>query len=89
LSRYPSETGSESGEVEKAISNNNVERAGCRLSLTKTGEGKPLIVMELFHETVQHFGGITLAFEVPSGITLEQTRDLAAEEKLPWKCNQL
>jgi len=42
----------------------------------KTSEGKPLIVMELFHETVPHLSRITLAFEVLSGITLEQTREL-------------
>ena len=58
------------------MSNNNVERGGCRFSIKKTSDGKPLIVMELFHETVSHLSRITLAFEVLSGITLEQTRDL-------------
>jgi hypothetical protein len=58
------------------MSNNNAERGGCRFSLKKTSEGKPSIVMELFHETVPHLAGITLAFEVLSGITLEQARDL-------------
>jgi hypothetical protein len=64
------------GEVERAMSSNNVERGSCRFAVKRTGEGKPLIVMELFHETVPRLSGITLAFEVLSGITLEQTRDL-------------
>ena len=32
--------------------------------------------MELFHNTVPHLAAIALNFEVLSGITLEQTRDL-------------
>jgi hypothetical protein len=62
--------------IEKAVSNNHVERGGCRFSLKKTSDGKPLIMMELFHETVPRLAGITLAFEVLGGIKLEQTRDL-------------
>ena len=58
------------------MTNDNVERGGCRFTAKKTSDGKPLVVMELFHETVPRLAGVTLAFEVLSGITLEQTRDL-------------
>ena len=54
----------------------NIERGSCRFSLRKTSEGKPLIEMELFHNTVPHLSAVTLSFEMLSGITLEQTRDL-------------
>ena len=40
----------------------NVERGGCRFSVKKTSEGKPLIVMELFNETVPRLAGITGIF---------------------------
>jgi hypothetical protein len=54
----------------------NIERGSCRFSLRKTSEGKPIIEMELFHNTVPHLAGVKLSFEVLSGITIEQTRDL-------------
>ena len=54
----------------------NVERGSCRFNLRKTSEGKPLIEMELFHNTVSHLVAVTVSFKVLSGITLEQTRDL-------------
>ncbi len=52
----------------------NIERGSCRFSLRKTSEGKPMIEMELFHNTVPHLSAVTLSFEMLSGITLEQTR---------------
>jgi len=51
-----------------------IERGSCRFSLRKTSEGKPMIEMELFHNTVPHLSAVTLSFEMLSGITLEQTR---------------
>ena len=52
----------------------NIERGSCRFSLRKTSEGKPMIEMESFHNTVPHLSAVTLSFEMLSGITLEQTR---------------
>ena len=54
----------------------NVERGSCRFNLRKTSEGKPVIEMELFHNTVPHLAAVRISFEVLSGITIEQTRDL-------------
>ncbi len=53
-----------------------IERGSCRFNLRKTGEGKPAIEMEMFHNTVPHLAAVTLSFEVLSGITIEQTREL-------------
>jgi len=55
---------------------NKLERGGCRFS-ARTAEGKPIIEMQLFHDTVPRLAGATLAFEVLSGTTLEETRKLA------------
>jgi len=38
--------------------------------------GKPLIEMEMFHNTVPHLAAVRISFEVWSGITSEQTRAL-------------
>ena len=35
-----------------------------------------MIEMEMFHNTVPHLAAVSLSFEMLSGITLEQTRDL-------------
>jgi hypothetical protein len=58
------------------MSTTNVERGGCRFGVNKTSDGKPSIVMELYHQTVPRLAGITLAFELLSGITLDHARDL-------------
>src|SRR6266702_6732538 len=50
-----------------------IERGSCRFNLRKTSEGKPVIEMEMFHNTVPHLAAVTLSFEVLSGITIEQT----------------
>jgi hypothetical protein len=50
--------------------------ATCRFNLRKTSEGKPVIEMEMFHNTVPNLAAVTLSFEVLSGITIEQARDL-------------
>jgi hypothetical protein len=53
------------------------ERGGCRFAVTKTDEGKPLITLELFHDTVSNLKALTLGFEMLSGTTLQQARTLA------------
>jgi division protein CdvB (Snf7/Vps24/ESCRT-III family) len=54
----------------------NVERGSCRFNLRKTSEGRPMIEMEMFHNTVPHLAAVMLSFEVLSRITIEQTRNL-------------
>jgi len=46
------------------------------LQSAENQRGKPAIEMEMFHNTVPHLAAVTLSFEVLSGITIEQTRDL-------------
>ena len=60
------------------------EPDGCRFALAKTEEGKPLIRLELFHDTVSRLESLTVEFEVLSGVTLEQARTLvnAMNEKI-------
>ncbi len=53
-----------------------IERGSCRFNLRKTSEGKPVIEMEMFRNTVPLLAAVTLSFEVLGGTTIEQTRDL-------------
>jgi hypothetical protein len=52
------------------------ERSGSRFVVTNSDDGRPLIRLELFHDTVAGLKSITVGFEVLSGTTLEQTRTL-------------
>ena len=54
----------------------NSERGGCRFVVTKTDDGKPLIKLELFHDTVSHLRSLSVGFEMLSGVSLEQARTL-------------
>ena len=52
------------------------ERGGCRFVVAQTDEGKPVIKLELFHDTVPTLTSSIIGFEVPSGVTVEQARSL-------------
>jgi hypothetical protein len=40
------------------------ERSGCRFVFAKIDDGKPMIQLELFHDTVSHLRSLTVGFEV-------------------------
>src|SRR5439155_26938441 len=52
------------------------ERGGCRFVVAQTDEGKPVIQLELFHDTVPTLTSSIIGFEVLSGVTVEQARSL-------------
>jgi hypothetical protein len=52
------------------------ERSGCRFAVAKTDEGKLVIKLELFHDTVSHLRSVTVGFEVLGGVSPEQARTL-------------
>jgi hypothetical protein len=52
------------------------ERSGCRFAIAKTDEGKPVIKLELLHDSVSHLKSLTVGFEVLGGVTPEQARTL-------------
>ncbi len=60
------------------------ERSGCRFSVAKTDDGRPVILLELYHNTVPRLNSLTIGFEVLGGSTLEQARTLvdAMNEKI-------
>ena len=42
----------------------NSERGGCRFVVTKTDDGKPIIQLEMFHDTVSVLRSLKVEFEV-------------------------
>jgi len=54
-----------------------VERSGCRFKAVNGADGKPVIRMELFHQTVATLAGATVEFELLGGTSLAQAKNLA------------
>ena len=52
------------------------ERGGCRFAVAQTDEGKRVIQLEMFHDTVPRLSSLVIGFEVLSGVTVEQARSL-------------
>ncbi|MBV9572547.1 MAG: hypothetical protein JOY93_00725 [Acidobacteriales bacterium] len=55
----------------------NNERGACRLVAVAGQDGKPVIRVELFHQTVPFLANTTLEFELLGGTTLQQAKTLA------------
>jgi hypothetical protein len=50
----------------------NPERSGCRFIVTTTDGGKPLLQLELFHNTVSNLKSLIVGFEVLARTTPDQ-----------------
>lgn len=55
----------------------NIERDSCRFKAIPGPDGKVVIRMEMFHQTVALLKDTTLDFELLNGTTLDQARKLA------------
>jgi len=55
----------------------NVERGSCRFKAVQGPDGKFVMRMEMFHQTVPRLAGAKVDFELLNGTTLEQARKLA------------
>jgi hypothetical protein len=55
----------------------NIERGSCRFKAIQGADGKFVIRMEMFHQTVPLLAGATLDFELLNGTTQDQARKLA------------
>jgi hypothetical protein len=59
------------------MTNSNIERGSCRFKAMQGADGKSVIRMEMFHQTVPSLTGMTLDLELLSGTTPDQARKLA------------
>ena len=55
----------------------NIERDSCRFKTVQGADGKFVIRMEMFHQTVASLKDTTVDFELLNGTTLDQARKLA------------
>ncbi len=55
----------------------NVERGSCRFKAIQGADGKFVIRMEMFHQTVPLLAGATVDFELLNGTTQDHARKLA------------
>jgi hypothetical protein len=55
----------------------NIERGSCRFKAIQGEDGKFVIRMEMFHQTVPLLKDATVDFELLNGTTLDQARKLA------------
>jgi hypothetical protein len=55
----------------------SVERDSCRFKAIQGADGKFVIRMEMFHQTVSLLKDATVDFELLNGTTLTQARNLA------------
>ncbi len=60
------------------------ERGSCRFKAVRAADGKPVIQVELFHNTVTLLKDLTIEFELLSGSTIDQARSLtdAANDRI-------
>jgi len=60
------------------------QRSGCRFKAVNGADGKPVIRVELFHDTVASLAGATVDFEMLPGTTIAQARTLvdAANDRI-------
>jgi hypothetical protein len=59
------------------MANSNIERGSCRFKVMQAADGKSVIRMEMFHQTVPSLTDMTLDLELLSGTTPDQARRLA------------
>jgi hypothetical protein len=59
------------------MTDTRTERGTCRFMAEKGEDGKPIIRVELFHNTVSVLNHATLAFNLLSGISLERAKKIA------------
>jgi len=55
----------------------NIERDSCRFKTVQGADGKFVIRMEMFHQTVPQLKDVTVDFELLNGTTVDQARKLA------------
>ena len=59
------------------MASTNIERGSCRFKAIQAADGKFVIRMEMFHQTVPSLAGATVDFELLNGTTLDHARKLA------------
>jgi len=61
----------------KTLPATNIQKSNCRFQATTGEDGKPILKVDLFHQTVPSLKGLAVEFEVMGGTTAQQMKALA------------
>jgi hypothetical protein len=53
------------------------ERSSCRFTVQKASDGKPLIVVQLYQDTIPMLKGVSIGFDLLGGTRVEEAEKLA------------
>ena len=59
------------------MSDTKTDRSNCQFVLERTGDGKPVVMVQLLHETIPVLRNAVVGFDLLSGIRPEQAQKLA------------
>ena len=67
------------GSLKVAMTETKTERSNCRFTVQQAGDGKPLLVVQLYQETIPALRQTVCGFDLLGGTRVEEARKLAAE----------
>jgi hypothetical protein len=53
------------------------ERSNCRFAVEQASDGKPVLVVQLYRDSIPLLKGTTLGFDLLGGVNAEQAKKLA------------
>jgi hypothetical protein len=55
----------------------SAERSNCHFAVPRTSDGKPVLVVQLYQDSIPSLKGTTLGFDLLGGIGVEQAKKVA------------
>lgn len=59
------------------MAENGTERSNCRFMVQQASDGKPLLVVQLYQDTIPRLKDVLVGFDLLGGMRAEQARKLA------------
>ena len=60
------------------MAEDKTERSNCHFAFRASTDGKPQIIVELYHQTISALNGTVLGFDLLGGTTTEQAKKIVA-----------
>jgi hypothetical protein len=54
-----------------------IQRSNCRFLVQESGDGKPVVIMQLFQDTIPIFQNTTIGFDLLGGLQAQQAKKVA------------
>jgi hypothetical protein len=65
------------GSILPAMSQTKTERSNCRFTVKPTPEGRALLIVDLYHESIHALKRSVVGFDLLGGTSMEQAQKLA------------